>query len=170
MSQAAQESVAVIGAGIVGICSAAFLQRAGYKVTLVDAEDPGTMTSFGNAGAISAHSVTPMALPGIWKRVPRWLLDPLGPLAVRLGYAPKAAPWLMKFMQSAKHYEDQAAALAALHRPVREAYLELTGDAGADDLLKQNGSLSVYETDQGFEGDAVVRALSRAHGLSLIHI
>mgnify|MGYP006242375311 FL=1 len=164
MSQAAQESVAVIGAGIVGICSAAFLQRAGYKVTLVDAEDPGTMTSFGNAGAISAHSVTPMALPGIWKRVPRWLLDPLGPLAVRLGYAPKAAPWLMKFMQSAKHYEDQAAALAALHRPVREAYLELTGDAGADDLLKQNGSLSVYETDQGFEGDAVVRALSRAHG------
>ena len=90
---------AVIGAGIVGICAAAFLQREGWQVTLVDAEEPGTMTSFGNAGAISAHSVAPMALPGIWKRVPRWLLDPLGPLAVRLGYAPKAAPWLMKFMQ-----------------------------------------------------------------------
>lgn len=43
--------VAVIGAGIVGICSAAFLQREGYRVTLIDAEDPGTMTSFGNAGA-----------------------------------------------------------------------------------------------------------------------
>ncbi len=164
MADETRQSVAVIGAGIVGICSAAFLQRAGYGVTLVDAEDPGTMTSFGNAGAISAHSVTPMALPGIWKRVPRWMFDPLGPLAVRVGYAPKAAPWLMKFMQAAKNYETQANALANLHRPAREAYLELTGDAGADDLLKQAGSLSVYETEQGFQGDAVVRALSRAHG------
>ncbi len=164
MPDTTQPSVAVIGAGIVGICTAAFLQRAGYQVTLVDAEDPGTMTSFGNAGAISAHSVTPMALPGIWKRVPRWLLDPLGPLAVRIGYAPKAAPWLMKFMAAAKNYESQAKALADLHHPVREAFLELTGEAGADDLIKRAGSLSVYETEQGFQGDAVVRELSQSHG------
>lgn len=164
MPETTQPSVAVIGAGIVGICTAAFLQREGYRVTLVDAEEPGTMTSFGNAGAISAHSVTPMALPGIWKKVPRWLLDPLGPLAVRLGYAPKAAPWLMKFMAAAKNFETQAAALADLHRPVREAYLELSGEAGADDLLKQTGVLSVYETTEGFNGDAVVRELSRKHG------
>ena len=164
MSDTAQPSVAVIGAGIVGICTAAFLQREGYRVTLVDAEDPGTMTSFGNAGAISAHSVTPMALPGIWKKVPRWLLDPLGPLAVRIGYAPKAAPWLMKFMSAAKDFEKQAEALADLHRPVREAYLELTAQAGANDLLKQTGVLSVYETTEGFNGDAIVRELSRKHG------
>jgi D-amino-acid dehydrogenase len=155
---------AVIGAGIVGICAAAFLQREGWQVTLVDAEEPGTMTSFGNAGAISAHSVAPMALPGIWKRVPRWLLDPLGPLAVRLGYAPKAAPWLMKFMQAAGDYENQTKALADLHRPVLEAYLELVGDAGAAGLLKQTGGLSVYETEAAFEGDALVRELSRKHG------
>lgn len=156
--------VAIIGAGIVGICSAAFLQREGYRVTLIDAEDPGTMTSFGNAGAISPHSVTPMALPGIWKNVPRWLLDPLGPLAVRMGYAAKATPWLIKFMAAAKSYEAQAAALASLHRPVREAYLELTGDAGASHLLKQTGSLSVYETEAGFQGDVLMRELSRRHG------
>lgn len=164
MSDSTQGHVAVIGAGIVGICSAAYLQRAGFRVTLVDAEEPGTMTSFGNAGAISAHSVTPMALPGIWKKVPRWLLDPLGPLAVRIGYAPKAAPWLMKFMAAARDYEAQAAALAALYRPVREAYLPLTGDAGADYLLKQTGTLSVYETQAGFDGDAIVRGLTRRHG------
>jgi D-amino-acid dehydrogenase len=164
MTDRSKSHVAVIGAGIVGICSAAYLQREGFRVTLVDAEDPGTMTSFGNAGAISGHSVTPMALPGIWKRVPGWLLDPLGPLAVRVGYAHKAAPWLIKFMAAAKEYEAQAAALAALYRPVRDAYLALTGDAGADYLLKQTGSVSVYETEAGFAGDAIVRALARQHG------
>ena len=89
------------------------------------------MASFGNAGAMWPHGVVPMALPGIWKQVPGWLMDPLGPLAVRLGYAAKAAPWLMKFMAAAKHYEAQSQALADLHRPVREAYLALTDDAGA---------------------------------------
>ncbi|HKK30502.1 MAG TPA: FAD-dependent oxidoreductase [Alphaproteobacteria bacterium] len=165
MTEHSKGHAAIIGAGVVGICSAAFLQREGYRVTLVDAEEPGTMTSYGNAGAISAHSVTPMALPGIWKKVPRWLLDPLGPLAVRLGYAPRAAPWLIKFMKAAGDYETQAKALADLHRPVREAYLELTrDDAGANDLLKQTGALAVYETEQAFAGDVLGRELSRSHG------
>jgi D-amino-acid dehydrogenase len=164
MSASSNGHVAVIGAGIVGICSAAFLQREGFRVTFVDAEEPGTMTSFGNAGAIWPHGVVPMALPGIWKQVPGWLLDPLGPLAVRLGYAAKAAPWLVKFMGAAAGYETQSKALADLHRPVREAYLELTEAAGASDLLKQSGGLTVYETEQAFAGDALSRALVRSHG------
>jgi len=164
MTDQTKGHAAVVGTGIVGICAAAFLQRDGWQVTLVDAEEPGTMTSFGNAGAISAHAVAPMALPGIWKSAPRWLLDPLGPLAVKLGYAPKAAPWLLKFMQAAGNYENQSKALADLHHPVREAYLELTDDAGASNLLKQTGGLAVYETEKAFEGDALVRDLARSHG------
>ena len=70
MTDQTKGHVGVIGAGIVGICSAAYLQREGYRVTFVDAEEPGTMTSFGNAGAIWPHGVVPMALPGIWKQVP----------------------------------------------------------------------------------------------------
>jgi D-amino-acid dehydrogenase len=164
MTDQVKGRVAVMGTGIVGICSAAFLQRAGFHVTFVDAEDPGTMTSFGNAGAIWPHGVVPMAQPGIWKQVPGWLFDPMGPLAVRLGYAASAAPWLMKFMGAAKDVEAQSKALADLHRPVREAYLELTGDAGASDLLKQTGGITVYETEKGFEGDKIARDLTRAHG------
>ncbi|MGY9054492.1 MAG: FAD-dependent oxidoreductase, partial [Alphaproteobacteria bacterium] len=112
MTDQVKGRVAVMGTGIVGICSAAFLQRAGFHVTFVDAEDPGTMTSFGNAGAIWPHGVVPMAQPGIWKQVPGWLFDPMGPLAVRLGYAASAAPWLMKFMGAAKDVEAQSKALA----------------------------------------------------------
>jgi len=164
MSVARNGHVAVIGAGIIGLCSAAYLQREGFRVTLVDAEEAGTMASFGNAGAMWPHGVVPMALPGIWKQVPGWLMDPLGPLAVRLGYAAKAAPWLMKFMAAAKHYEAQSQALADLHRPVREAYLALTDDAGASHLLKQTGGLTVYETEQAFAGDALGRGLVRRQG------
>lgn len=164
MTQQDRGRAAVIGAGIIGICAAAFLQRQGHRVTLIDVEDPGSMTSFGNAGAIAAHAVVPMSMPGIWKKVPGWLLDPSGPLAVRPGYALKAMPWLIRFMRAAARYQAQARALADLYRPVREAYLELTDDADASRLLKQAGALSVYESASAFEGDAAARGLSRSHG------
>lgn len=155
---------AVIGAGIIGICTAAFLQRQGHRVTLVDVEDPGSMTSFGNAGAIAAHAVVPMSMPGIWKKVPGWLLDPSGPLAVRPGYAFRVMPWLVRFMRAAGRYESHARALAELYRPVHEAYIELTNDADATQLLKQAGAMTVYQSASAFQGDAKVRELSRSHG------
>lgn len=122
------------------------------------------MTSFGNAGAIAGHSVAPMSMPGIWKKVPRWLVDPAAPLSVRPAYTLRAVPWLIRFMRAARHYEFQAQALAGLYRPVREAYLELADEAGASHLLDQSGLLSVYETEDAFQGDARARALSCRHG------
>ena len=75
----------VIGAGAVGSATAIEAIRAGMRVTIVDPETPGSphATSYGNAGWLSTHSVIPPALPGAWRKVPGWLADPLGPLAVR---------------------------------------------------------------------------------------
>ena len=86
--------VAVIGAGIVGVCTALYLQRDGHRVTLIDRAGPGEGASKGNASVIAGESCVPVATPGILKRVPGMLMDPLGPLALRWGYLPRLAPWL----------------------------------------------------------------------------
>ena len=65
----------VVGAGIVGICTALYLQDKGRQVTLVDRLAPGEGTSSGNAGIISVGSVHPEAMPGIWKEIPHMLLQ-----------------------------------------------------------------------------------------------
>ena len=54
--------------------------------------------SFGNGGLFSASSVVPVAMPGTLKKVPRWLLDPEGPLTIRWSYLPRLAPWLVRFV------------------------------------------------------------------------
>ena len=69
-------SVTVIGAGVVGLCCARWLQRSGYEVTVIDPVAPGESCSFGNAGIISKTSVVPLAMPGIIAKVPGWLIDP----------------------------------------------------------------------------------------------
>ena len=89
--------VGVIGAGMVGIAAASFLQRDGHTVFVLDPGAPGEGASFGNAGCLNGSSVVPMSMPGTIRNVPRWLLDPLGPLAIRWRYLPVVAPWLVRF-------------------------------------------------------------------------
>ena len=84
--------VGVIGAGMVGVCTASWLQRDGHSVFLVEAGEPGHGASFGNAGCFNGSSVTPVSMPGVITNVPRWLFNPLGPLSLRWSYLPAIAP------------------------------------------------------------------------------
>ncbi len=87
----------VIGAGIIGASCAWHLRRKGLQVTLVDHELPGQSCSSGNASCISASSVIPFSYPGLIKKVPGWMLDPLGPMRIRPLDFPALIPWFWKF-------------------------------------------------------------------------
>src|SRR5690625_4561235 len=131
--------VAVIGNGIVGVCSAAWLQRAGHDVTFVDPLPPGEACSYGNAGSLSPSACLPVGMPGMWKKVPRWLLDPLGPLTIRTSYLPTLLPWLLRFMRSSTRVEVEriATALRELLAPIFDSYEPLVQRAGLEDLVKK---------------------------------
>ena len=111
------KNILVIGAGIVGCSAALWLQRDGHQVTIVDKKGPGEGASFGNASVIATESCIPVATPGILWDVPKYLSDPLGPLAIRWSYLPKLAPWLWRFVRSSGEatVEQISIALRTLH-------------------------------------------------------
>ncbi len=162
-------TVTIIGAGIIGICCASYLQRMGRQVRVVDSVAPGRSTSFGNAGGLSSGACIPIAMPGILKQVPKWLLDPEGPLVVRPGYFLKAIPWLLQFIASAKPetVERSADAILALTGPLFENLVPLARDAGVENLIKRVGQLHLYSTDEAFAGDARGREMRLRRGLKL---
>ena len=94
--------VVVIGAGIVGAACAIELLRDGHTVTIVEPGEPGgeQAASYGNGTLLNPSSVIPMASPGLWKKVPGYLADPLGPLAIRWSYLPRLWPWLRRFVMA----------------------------------------------------------------------
>lgn len=162
-------NVTVIGAGIVGMACASYLKRDGHDVKVIDPLPPGEGCSKGNAGHISPGSCLPIAMPGVVRKTPGWLIDPLGPVRIRWQYLPRVAFWLMRFasMATREKAEATADALRALHAPVFEAYDPLVQHAGAEDLISRSGQLYVYETEKGLENARNGWEMRRARGVEV---
>jgi D-amino-acid dehydrogenase len=164
--------VLVIGAGVVGLGCAFHLRKDGHAITVVDRDPEGDKASFGNAGGIGITEVVPAGVPGVFWRVPGWLLDPLGPLALRPGHAPRLIPWLLRFSRSAAPREVAriSAALAALNLRVYEDLVPMLATTGLSGELFRKGALSVYESDAGFERDRAEWTLKRSLGIETAEI
>jgi D-amino-acid dehydrogenase len=163
----AKKKITVLGAGIVGVCSALRLQRdEGHEVTLIDRDEPGLGSSFGNAGALSPANCIPMALPGMVRQVPGWLFDSNGPLAIRRSYALRVAPWLLKWVASAKPevVRDASKALAALHVGTLDAYREMLSPEQFNDVIRPTGQIYLWRRRPTGPLQDLVQSLRQANG------
>ena len=150
--------VVVIGAGAVGAASALAALKDGHQVTILDPAEPGgeQAASYGNGCWLSPMSVIPPAVPGIWKKLPQYLSDPLGPLAIRWRYLPKVAPWLIRYLASGWRWEDVAKAAQALRPLVQDAprlHQALADQAGVGHLIERRGLMYIYPSRADFEAE-----------------
>jgi D-amino-acid dehydrogenase len=159
--------VTIIGAGIVGMSTAATLRREGHEVTVVTAHPTGEYTSFGNAGMLNNSGCVPQAMPGVIWKVPGYLTDPLGPLVVRPSYFLKAMPWLLRFIANAnaRQAEHASIALYSLIRDTVPDYEDLARWAGSPDLIRRTPFLVAYESEKSYEGEALNWKLRRDRGV-----
>ncbi len=160
--------IAVIGAGVVGLSTALYLRRSGRDVTIIDPLPPPGGASYGNAGMISADTSVPIALPGMLRKVPSWLTDPLGPLAVRPSYFPKALPWLMRWIAASRmpRVLEISDAMRALHKDAFLCWKELLGPQNFADLVRPAGQVHVWETGAETPGAALERQLRERQGIA----
>ena len=161
------KNITVIGAGIVGIATASYLRRDGHNVTVVDMRPPGEYCSFGNAGILSPGSCAPQAMPGVLSKVPGYLSDPLGPLAIRPAHFFKALPWFLQLVLASRRsrVEAIADALRPLLKQTFDAYAPLVEHANVADLIRQTGYTVAYSSRAAFERDALPWKLRRDRGV-----
>ncbi|MBV2144793.1 FAD-binding oxidoreductase [Falsochrobactrum sp. TDYN1] len=144
-----QQDVVIIGAGILGVATAALLVEAGRKVLVIDRTGICEETSSGNAAALAFSDILPMASKGVMRKVPGWLMDPLGPFTIRPSYFPKMIPWLYRFWRasSASVQAETARAQAAIMRLAESEMLSLIERAQLRDRLREDGNLELYESE-----------------------
>ncbi|MCE1235945.1 MAG: FAD-dependent oxidoreductase [Hyphomicrobiales bacterium] len=165
------QRVVVIGAGAVGAAIAVETAKRGFEVTLLDPAEPGgdKAASFGNAGWLSVQSVIPPAEPGVWKKIPGYLLDPLGPLAIRPLHLPLIAPWLLRYMTAA-WTRERVLAIAEILRPLLvdapRLNAELAAEAGTPDLVAaSSGLMHVFRDRAQFETEKTSWSVRGAVGV-----
>jgi glycine/D-amino acid oxidase-like deaminating enzyme len=166
MSVTALEAI-VIGAGVVGLSTALNLKRAGLKVAVIDPLGPAGGTSFGNAGLISADTAVPIALPGMLRKVPGWLKDPLGPLVVRPAYFPKALPWLLRWIDAGKprNVMTISDAMRTLHRDTFDYWQELLGQTLFTEMIRRAGQVQIWDGDAETPSARIEREVRDRHGI-----
>jgi glycine/D-amino acid oxidase-like deaminating enzyme len=162
-----ENPIAVIGAGIVGVAIARALQKAGRRVMLFDAGEPGRGTSFGNAGYIAPDEIFPLTHAGTWRRIPGMLLDPLGPLTIRWTEMLSLAPWFFRFAAASRPERVRRAteALAGLQKLSVPAWRAAVREEKLGELVRARGSLRVFETRKAFDATAGEREAQRAFGI-----
>jgi glycine/D-amino acid oxidase-like deaminating enzyme len=163
------EHVAIIGAGIIGMATARAVQRAGYRVTVFDPEEPGAACSFGNAGHIAIDHIRPLARLDVLRSLPGLLFDPLGPLCLKWTGLPGLAPWLLRFALAARPSRVHAGtdALSGLLGLARAAWAEEIDASGLAPLFREQGSLTVFETERGLAASRTESDLLIEHGIRI---
>ncbi len=163
-----KQKVTVLGAGMVGVCTALELQRRGVQVTLVDRKAPGQETSFGNAGVLTRSSLMPINNPGLWSNLPKLLGNKSTSMRYDPMFVARNLPWVMQFLANTRSSkcEETAKALNDLITLSIEANLKLMTEFGLQDHLSDQGWIFLYRNEKGFDGAHADRTLMEYHDVS----
>jgi D-amino-acid dehydrogenase len=119
---------------------------------LIDPSDQAARPTDGNAGWIAHTDIMPLASPKVWRNLPTWLVDPLGPLTIRPAYLPALMPWLMRFMLASSPLRIKAsmAAIRAINAEALPAWKKLLSSLDLNTHLREKGILSVWKRQEVF--------------------
>ena len=161
--------IAVVGAGIVGICTSYFLQKSGFKVTLIDKEDPGTMTSFGHACTFADYANIPVNSPSLFKEIPSMLFKTNGPLAVDLFYICKNLPWAYKFLKNCRKekVEEIANSLANFLKHARLSYDSIFEEVDVSQYIKNEENIYLFDSKKSYQEYSYATSLRKENNIEV---
>lgn len=157
----------VLGAGIVGVCSALHLQAAGQRVVLLDRDEPGSGTSHGNAGLIERSSIIPYAFPREWSTLLRYSLNQQPSMRFAPAFLPRLAPWLFEYWRQSSA-DNLARASRAMQPLIERCVTEhdlLTEASGMTALIRAKGWIEFYRDLREFETAAAEARTYDQYGL-----
>ena len=162
------KSVVIVGAGIVGVSTALWLQRDGHDVTIIDRLDPGEGTSHGNGGVLASCSIVPVTVPGLLRKAPKMLLSPDQPLFLKWSYLPKLAPWLIRYLRhaNADAVRHRAAALMPIIGDSLADHQALAVGTRAEKWVVPSDYLFIYNDRAHYESDAFGWSIRKENGFT----
>lgn len=145
--------IVVAGAGLAGAAIARELAARGEKVVLIDRQEPGRGTSYGNMASIAVNGFDAASRPSTWKKLPFWMMNREAPVTADPLYAPRMIPWFLRFLAAGRPSRIRAIEDAGASLAIRALgdIRTLLGEIGAPDLISEATCLQLYETEKAFQ-------------------
>lgn len=159
--------ILIVGAGITGVSTALWLQRAGHKVILIDKGKPGQGASFGNAGLLAAWALVPVSTPSIWTDAPKYLIKPDGPLFLKWAQLPGLLPWIRQFLSHATDAGTRRIVdvLSPLLLDAVDQHRALVQGTPLEKWVRDSSFHYAYPTQKAFEADSYGWELKATAGI-----
>lgn len=159
----------VIGGGIIGLCTAYYLRKEGWEVTIVDKSDLSDNCSHGNLGMVVPSHFVPLAAPGMVAQGIRWMFNSRSPFYVKPSLNPSLVNWGLRFLKSAtvSHVENSALPLLQINNYSKDLYEEILKEPGFDFAYEKKGILMYYKTEKTGEEEVHMAEKARSMGLNV---
>ena len=163
------KKIAVIGAGIVGICTSYYLQQSGFKVTLIDKEKPGSMTSYGHACTFADYANVPVNSPNLFRELPSMILNNDSPLHIDFFYLIKNLPWAYKFLKNCRKdkVEKIASSLANLLNHARLSYDHIFEEVNVTEFIKNEENIYIYDSKESYKNSNYTNFLREKNNIKV---
>jgi len=163
------KKLAIVGAGIVGICNAFYLQKSGYKVTLIDNEAPGSMTSYGHACTFADYANIPVNSPSLFKNIPKMLFSSNGPLAVDFFYIIKNLPWIISFLRNCRKakVEEIANSLGKILQHGALSYEQIFKEVDVSQYIRNQEAIYIYDSKKSYEDSKYSNTLRKKNNIKV---
>ncbi len=152
----------VIGGGIIGLCSAYYLQKEGHEVTVLDKSGMDGGASYVNAGYISPSHIVPLSAPGVVKKGLQWMFDPSSPFYVKPRLDPDFLSWAWAFNKSCtqEHVKRSIPVIRDIAVFSHELYEDIEKEPGFDFHFEKKGLLMLCKTEKMLEEEIKVARLA----------
>ena len=161
------KNVVIIGGGIIGLCSAYYLQKEGHHVTIVDQSNLDGGASYVNAGYLSPSHIIPLSAPGVMKKGLKWMFNPSSPLYIKPRLDLDFLRWAWAFNKSCtpKHVEKAAPVIRDISVLSQEVFDDIIQTEGFNSHYEKKGLFMLCQTEKVLEAELKTARLANDLGL-----
>ncbi|WP_283636717.1 NAD(P)/FAD-dependent oxidoreductase [Aquaticitalea lipolytica] len=161
------KKVIIIGGGIIGLCSAYYLQKEGHQVTIIDQSNMDGGASYVNAGYLSPSHIVPLSAPGVMKKGLKWMLNSASPLYIKPRLDSDFLKWTLAFNKSCNvsHVNKAIPAIKDISLMSQDLYDDIKRDESFTFHYEKKGLLMLCQTEKMLEEEVETARLAKREGL-----
>ncbi len=166
------KKIVIIGGGIIGLCSAYYLQKEGHEITIIDQSNMDFGASYVNAGYLSPSHIIPLAAPGVMKKGIQWMFNSASPLFIKPRLNSNFISWVLAFNKSCspKNVNKSISAIKEIAVLGRDLYSEIKNNEQFNFQLEQKGLLMICQTEKMLNEEIRVAKIAKNEGLSVTEL